>query len=300
MDHNLDIHMYSLKDILDLFDLEFDIEMDDLKRAKKKVLMTHPDKSKLDAKYFLFYKKAFDIVVKFYENQNRQNREINQQTTQYAANDHNHHDTHTSSNIEQKIKDIDTHEFHNKFNRIFEENMINTVDSKQNEWFTNESNDFSIQEKVTSGNMGKVLDNVRDKQDTVVKYSGVKTLNSHGSASNEYYDDDENASYVESDPFSKLKFDDLRKVHKDQTIFNVSEKDYSKVKKYGSVDHFMRERSNQSIEPLEKQKAELLLRQQDKQYRERMMHKEYQSTLKTNEYADKNKSILSRFLQIKN
>ena len=57
MEHNLDIHMYSLKDILDLFDLDYDINIDDLKRAKKKVLMTHPDKSRLDAKYFYFTKK---------------------------------------------------------------------------------------------------------------------------------------------------------------------------------------------------------------------------------------------------
>jgi hypothetical protein len=300
MDHNLDISMYSLKDILGLFDLEYEINIDDMKRAKKKVLMTHPDKSKLDAKYFLFYKKAFDIIVKFYDSQNRQNRDLSSKNTEYIANDHNHHDSNTSSSIEKKIKEFDTHDFHNKFNRIFEENMINTVDSTKNEWFTNEDTGFSIEENVTSGNMGRVLDNVRDKQDTIVKYSGVKTLNAHGSASNDYYDDDESNSYVESDPFSKLKFDDLRKVHKDQTIFNVSEKDYGKVKKYSSVDHFMRERSGQSTEPLEKQKAELLLRQQDKQYREKMMHKEYQSTLRTDEYANKNKNILARFLQIKN
>ena len=49
----------------------------DLKQAKKRVLMLHPDKSKLDPKYFLFYKKAFDIVVQFYDNQNRQNIEVN-------------------------------------------------------------------------------------------------------------------------------------------------------------------------------------------------------------------------------
>ncbi len=299
MDHNLDISMYSLKDILELFDLDYEISMDDMKRAKKKVLMTHPDKSKLDAKYFLFYKKAFDIVVKFYENQNRQNREVDSKSTAYVANDHNHLDSQSTSNIEKKIKEIDSRDFHNKFNRIFEENMINAVDSTKNDWFTNEDNHLSIQENVTSGNMGRVLDNVRNNQESIVKYSGVKTLNAHSSTSNDYYDEDD-SSYVESDPFSKLKFDDLRKVHKDQTIFNVSENDYSKVKKYSSVDHFMRERSSQSTEPLEKQKAELLLRQQDKQYREKMMHKEYQSTLRTNEYADKNKSILSRFLQIKN
>ena len=43
--HNLDIHMYSLHDLLNLFELDYNINTEDLKRAKKKVLMTHPDKS---------------------------------------------------------------------------------------------------------------------------------------------------------------------------------------------------------------------------------------------------------------
>lgn len=300
MEHNLDIHMYSLKDILDLFDLDYDISIEDLKRAKKKVLMTHPDKSRLDAKYFLFYKKAFDIIVKFYENQHRQNREVNPKNTQYVANNTNDLDANTSLKIGQKIKEMNNRDFHSKFNELFEENMINKVDTTKNDWFTNENNHINVDETVTSGNMGRVLDNVRDRQEAVVKYSGVRVLNSNGSVNNDYYEDDNDDYYVESDPFSKLKFDDLRKVHKDQTIFNVSEKDYNKVKKYSSVDHFVRERGKQSLTPIEKQEAEMLLQRQDKQYREKMMRKEYESTLKTNEYADKNKSILSRFLQIKN
>ena len=300
MEHNLDIHTYSLKDILELFDLDYDIAIEDLKRAKKKVLMTHPDKSRLEAKYFLFYKKAFDIIVKFYENQHRQNREVNPKNTQYVANNTNDLDANTSSKIGQKIKGMNARDFHSKFNELFEENMINKVDTTKNQWFTNENNHINVDETVTSGNMGRVLDNVRDRQDAVVKYSGVRVLNSNGSVNNDYYEDDNDDYYVESDPFSKLKFDDLRKVHKDQTIFNVSEKDYNKVKKYSSVDHFVRERGKQSLTPIEKQEAEMLLQRQDKQYREKMMRKEYESTLKTNEYANKNKSILSRFLQIKN
>jgi hypothetical protein len=63
--------MYSLKDLLALFHTDYNINLEDLKRAKKQVLMTHPDKSKLPAEYFLFYKKAFDIVVNFYNNQNK-------------------------------------------------------------------------------------------------------------------------------------------------------------------------------------------------------------------------------------
>ena len=41
--------MYSLDEVLGLFDLKYNITIDDLKRAKKKVLMLHPDKSKLSS-----------------------------------------------------------------------------------------------------------------------------------------------------------------------------------------------------------------------------------------------------------
>ena len=57
--HNLDIAMYSFKELLDLFNLSYNISIDELKQAKKRVLMTHPDKSKLGPEYFLFYKKAY-------------------------------------------------------------------------------------------------------------------------------------------------------------------------------------------------------------------------------------------------
>ena len=72
--HNLHIESYSLDELLQLFELNTrNINTENLKRAKKKVLMLHPDKSKLGPEYFLFYKKAFDIVVQFYNQQNRQN-----------------------------------------------------------------------------------------------------------------------------------------------------------------------------------------------------------------------------------
>ena len=54
--HNLDIQTYSLKDLLNLFNLnEKDvITIEDIKRAKLIVLKMHPDKSKLSSDYFLF------------------------------------------------------------------------------------------------------------------------------------------------------------------------------------------------------------------------------------------------------
>ena len=59
---DLNIDNYDLTDLLALFRLEFDFKEDDLKRVKKTVMQTHPDKSGLDKKYFLFFTSAYKII----------------------------------------------------------------------------------------------------------------------------------------------------------------------------------------------------------------------------------------------
>lgn len=299
-EHNLNIHMYSLEELLGLFDLTYDITLTDLKRAKKIVLMTHPDKSKLDSKYFLFYKQAFDVIVRFYDNQNKQTRQATPQNTVYHTNNVlNNNDSQTNKKISSVINDMSKREFNNKFNDLFEKNMMKKVDDSKNEWFRNQDSIYSSDVQVNSSNMGQIFNSIKDKQSGMVKYRGVENIISNKSSNSSYHDDDDNDdSYVTSDPFSKLKFDDLRKVHKDETVFSVSERDYDKVTKYASVDHFMRERSNQSTTPLSKPESEQLLAQQEQLYREKMMKKEYSSNLQSMRYEEKNKSVLSNFLRL--
>ena len=298
-DYNLDIHTYSLQDLFDLFDLTYSISMEDMKRAKKKVLMTHPDKSKLEPKYFLFYKKAFDIVVKFYENQNKQNAKISNEKQNYEVG-YQHYDKETTQHVSKNIQAINKQKFNKTFNDLFDKNMVNKPDADRNQWFTNETSIYETTETVNSQNMGQVIDKMRDNQTSMVKHRGVETLCVNSGFGNSIYDDEANDTYVTSDPFSKLKFDDLRKVHKDQTVFGVSEKDIHKVQQYSSVDHMMRERGKQSLTPLEKQDAERILAQQNTQYREQIMQKEYADKLKTMQYEEKNKNVLATFMLLKN
>ena len=298
--HNLDVNMYSLKEILGLFHLDYDISIDDLKRAKKQVLATHPDKSKLTSDYFLFFKKAFDIVVQFYNNQHKQDIDLTNTNTVYSTDGFKNENKHTTNSMNKLVDDMGEAQFNNKFNTLFEKNMVKKSDNEKNSWFTSEKEVYEINERVTAGNMGKVIDNIRSNQQALVKHNDVQVLYSNNNTNNNFHEDDDDDSYVVSDPFSKLKFDDLRKVHKDQTVLNVSERDYDNVKKYASIDHFMRERGNQSLTPLEKQQAEKLLEKQDRTYRERMMHKQYESNLKTNLYEEKNKQVMANFLRITN
>jgi hypothetical protein len=61
----------------------------------------------------------------------------------------------------------------------------------------------------------------------------------------------------------------------------------------------MQVRGKQQLTPLEKNEAERLLSMQEKQFQESIMQKEYQAKLRTMEYEQKNKNVLSSFLQLK-
>tara|TARA_A100001015_G_C15037602_1_gene737354 strand:- start:3582 stop:4454 length:873 start_codon:yes stop_codon:yes gene_type:complete len=289
--------MYNLDELLNLFNLNYRFSKEDLLKAKKKVMMTHPDKSNLDAKYFLFYKKAYDIILEFYKNQNKHNDDIYDKD--YAANEYDNQNSSTTKEMSKQINKIPTKQFQQKFNTLFEENMTSKPDPTVNEWFTSEENMYDLKDTVNKSNMNQMFEKVKSQQSNLVKYKGVQTLQVNGNSGNSLYDQN-NDDYVSTDVFSKLKFDDLRKVHKDQTVLQVSEKDYQNIPKYNSVDQFVRARGKQTLTPLEKQKAEQLLAQENETYKQEIMQKEYEAKLRSMKNEEKNKHILSKFLYLKN
>lgn len=161
---------------------------------------------------------------------------------------------------------------------------------------------YEIDKNVSKSNMGIILENIKKQNQGLVRYEGVNNLYSSGNGTSLYDDLDESddSQYVTSDPFSKLKFDDLRKVHKDQSIFAVSESDYNNITKYNSIDQFNRARGQQDLTPLEKTHAEKMILEQERIFKEKMAQKQHQSYLKTQQYSEKNKSVLASFLQIEN
>ena len=306
--HNLDIQLYSLNELLTLFDLKSQISIEDLKRAKMKVLMTHPDKSRLPAEYFLFYKKAFDIIVEFYKSQSKETQKVTAENAQYAVLPNMEYD----KNIHSRIKKMDAGAFNAKFNQLFDQNMSTSMKTTHptNEWFKEETAQYDMTSIGKNVNQG--IETVKQQQQQqqqqqnirgdIIVHSGVQSLHSTIGASDLYDDDDDDttARYITSDPFSKLKFDDLRKVHKNETVFAVSERDLAKMPKYSSVDQFAKERNQMILTPLEKKDAQRLLDSQEKQNADRIMRKEYESKLQSMKYAEKNKSVMASFLHLGN
>ena len=120
---DLNLENYSLQDLLALFKLPIDFDEADLKRAKRTVLMTHPDKSKLDGEYFLFFTQAYKIVHYVYQvrhNGKVEPLEIDDDGRKKAA-------------AERFLK---TPHFHKQFNELFEKVYIRTEEESEGygEW----------------------------------------------------------------------------------------------------------------------------------------------------------------------
>lgn len=306
--HNLDIRSYSLEDLLQLFQLSVHkaITIDDLKRAKMQVLSMHPDKSNLHPDYFIFYKKALETVVNYSDNQTRVSNTVPNHEMQYYP-DHDSSINEDERELRKKMieKQRKTNgggeKFQKQFNQLFEENMAYKPDTTRNAWFQQEAPIFNDMEKVTSGkNMTAAFDQIKRQNAAMVKYSGVKTLGASGGTS--FYDDEDDIyreEYISSDPFSKLKYEDLRKVHKDQTVFSVSENDFSKVKQYNSVDQYTRSRDQHSYDPIEQTRAQQYLDEQNRIMEEQALRKKHAAEQRLRQFEEKNKTVMASFLQLR-
>ena len=308
--YNLNIHAYSFEEILGIFGLTYDITLEDMKRTKKQVMMTHPDKSKLPNEYFQFYRQAYAMVLQYYETTNKSPGEYRQkqsQTESMPAREKMiyHVDQQNNVGLQKAAKNLDV----SQFNRLFDDNVARKPDAKRNQWFNDESavSAFSHSGKVSAGNIGSAINSIRAnaaQQGVLTKYTGVQDMRYSGGAT--FYegaddeDDDAEDVYVMCDPFSKLKFEDLRKVHRDQTILNVSESDFDRMNRAGTIQAYEAQRTNQNVAPLKKQEAEALLRKQEAEYREKMARKQHADQLHMLNMQERVKNVEAYFLQLEN
>ena len=306
--HNLDIKMYSFKELLGLFNLSYNFGEEDLKHAKIKTLRMHPDKSGLPSEYFIFYSHAYRMIAEYYVENQRTSKTVPQTPVIYSPHSDSTDNT-AKKQVKTAIKKMKPEDFNTTFNRLFDQNMAKKPDTQKNAWFSSETPEYEIPKNATKQSIAQQIDQIKQRNQAIVKFREFRELSSTGGAGgSKLYDqtaghtgepDDDEDEYQSSDPFSKLKYDDLRKVHKDQTVLAVSERDLSKIRQYESSEHLMRERSAQSIAPLEKAAAEAIIQMREKEYKERMLAKQHAATLESMTYAQKNKDVVASFLQIK-
>ena len=83
---DLNINNYKLDDLLNLFGLDYNFSESELKETKKVVMKTHPDKSGLDKEYFMFFKKAYEIVCQVFYFRGKRNKNRSTPSCQIGRN----------------------------------------------------------------------------------------------------------------------------------------------------------------------------------------------------------------------
>jgi hypothetical protein len=266
--------------------------------------MTHPDKSGMPADYFIFYKKALEVLATDYAETHRV-EQSKHQMTQLEKNGYEY--THGGGEEEARMREIagkaaSGDRFARDFNRIFEEQMQQKIDDSRNDWFRDNQASYDTS-KVTKNNMAQSMEDIKRQQRAVARYTGgVREMAHHiGTSFYETADNDgEDGAYISGDPFAKLKFEDLRRVHKDETVFQVSESDYQNMTSYKNVEEYGHARSSQHFEQISKDQSERMLQQKEQERSAKIQQYQRRAYEQGLENERKQEAIKAMFLRLEN
>lgn len=315
--HNLDIHNYSLVELLQLFELPNkiqDVDTFELKKAKRKYQLLHPDKSGLPNQYFLFYQKAYqkieDEYLYYHPTTTKQTIKNGEQPMTYQPYQPTIVDKRTEKQVNTAIQSMRPEEFNRYMNQMYDEHMTTKQDTRRADWmkqdiptFENIPTTLKNQEEIANH-----MSQLKQRNQTLIRHRNPDNLdtvyiNQGGAQGQRFYDDNDDEDeealdrYISSDPFSRLKFEDVRKVHGAETI--LLEPSQGQPQSQRTYQQQKQEYS-QTIQPMDKQQSEALLEKIQKDAQIKAEKARQNSMYKIQNYEEKNKTILNSLLRIGN
>lgn len=246
---DLNIDHYSIDDIISLFKISNKLTSQEMKAAKRTVLMSHPDKSRLDSKYFLFFTKAYKILYSIFTHKNK-----TIETEHCVERTRIRDDKESEVEIDSNLKRLSSsskcdRDFTIWFNRYFEENKESDdiEDQGYGEWLKEEVQLSSgkSDEPVSKDKRDDIINREKSALRAVTLYKTVDEIDGHvaehtGQSSLLSRD---TVDYYGSGIFSSnnLCFDDVKHAYT-ETVIPVTEKDFLDKQKYNSVNQLQNER----------------------------------------------------------
>ena len=297
---DLDINNYSLRELLELYGMNMDFTEDDLKQAYKTTLMTHPDKSKLDKKYFLFFSKAFKLIKHVYDMTHKE------ESCSHVKN-YNVIKEHYQIVREKqdKLKDIlEKHQSKSEFNKWFNE-MFESVHDSQHEsegtgygdWLKSNDGMHSTDNIHNIRDMHSYMESEKKKASALIVHKEYQELNSNISTNNSNLVDKAPESY-ESGLFSKLQFNDVKKAH-NESLIPVCEDDFRRRPQYNSISHLEQERSKNMSVPSQ-QEAQQIYNQQKERENQQNLHNAFELSRQMEKHKDIEKKWWGKVLHLTN
>lgn len=267
-DLDMNIDNYELEDLLKLFNLEFNFSKEDLKQAKRVVLMTHPDKSKLPKEYFLFFSSAYKIVLSIYD---FRHRNINTNTDSNSSN--NQMSQLRAARVDEKdeekellLKQIKNKPNFNKlFNKLFEKNQMKfaDVESGYGDWLKS-NDDLDDDTEINKGkhksvsSMDAYFNDKKKKVQSIVKHND--DISDIGENTYVNLTRDKPVHYSSSVFSKNLEYQDLQKAYI-ESVVPVTHDDYLNRKHFNSVDELTKYNASQNTTPPSIQEAQEHLKQ---------------------------------------
>jgi hypothetical protein len=148
---DFNINNYSLEEILTIFNMPFNFTYNDLKKAKQKVLKTHPDKSNLDSNVFLFYSKAYKMLYSIWEFKNKGDVDEDEDV------DEDKHKCDKNKKLKLHSLKEDYSGGSNEENKLLLDNFLKKKDFNFNKWFNEEFEKNKIYDEHESKGYGSWL-----------------------------------------------------------------------------------------------------------------------------------------------
>lgn len=262
---DLNLENYSREELYKLFGFSISAVLteENMKESKKIVLKTHPDKSRLDNKYFVFFNKAYKKLHDIYEFQNKTNSKKTVDTNEY----YNSENGQVLDKMFDMKKDLkDTNNFNKWFNEKFEKHRVeDPVEHGYGNWLKSDEDIIYTPQNINKDSMAREMEKRKKEIQSLTPYTGVGSSSGNssvgGSSLMEY-----NSNFTSGSLFSSggMGFTDLRQAYV-ESVIPVTEDDYNKRQKFKSVEEFKRHRDNVDMTPLSKEKAmRQLLTQENK------------------------------------
>jgi hypothetical protein len=283
-DLDLNIENYELTDLLDLFKIDFDFKEEDLKRVKKMVMLSHPDKSGLDKKYFLFFTSAYKIVFSIHEFRHKSSQK---QSTEYTVEKDEEKEL-LLKNLQKKPN------FNKLFNELFEKHKI-ADDENENgygDWMKSDENMDT--RSTTLSQMNATFEQKKREVKELVPFQEIQDT---GSSSAHFDLTRDKPTYYSSSLFSSLQYEDLKKAHV-ESVIPVTQEDYLARPKYKNVLELQSHPDYKDTKPLSLSQAQAYLSQRQSHETRNDVHRAYKLA-KQDEVARKaNQGWMSGFKQI--
>ncbi len=262
------IESCSLDDILKLFEIE-ELSIQELKRAKRKVLLLHPDKNvgTDTTEYYEYFRKAYlklEEIHQFLHTNTKQNTEYSNDFT--TETQKAFHDYYKKNGL-----DKDHQEFSKVFNKVFD----------------------NVMEKDTNGygDWLKTNEGIYDKNNLEKSRQNAMQLTTKSNNEIQCVTD------IDS------QYSDLKEAHVNSVITLDVNEVYQKKEKYNSIEEFQRSRANDT-RGLElsnkKEEHEQILHEQRKTEKTSSMNMAYEFMKQTEKSKNKFDEYCSKFLFIKN